>query len=174
MQNPLAIKTTETNEGRTLFDASNEKPVLLVFLRHFGCIFCLEAIKDIAKQKHEWEQKKINVVLVHMGEREIAEKYFTKYGLSKIEHISDPFCHLYTSFGLIKGSGSQLFGLKVWIRGFEASVTNGFPMGLPQIGDGFQMPGIFLISEGIIMDSYIHTSVSDRPDYESLISCCVA
>ena len=97
---------------------------------------------------------------------------FKKYGVKGIEHISNPSCSLYASFGLTKGSVSQLFGLKNWIRGFEVTVVKGTPLGLRQIGDGFQMPGVFLISDGEIKDSYIHASASDRPDYNSIISCC--
>lgn len=174
MQNILVTKNTLTNQGRTLDEASFEKPVLLVFLRHFGCIFCREAMKDIGKKKDEWKKKNINVVLVHMSDNETAKKYFTKYGIPDIEHISNPSCDLYASFGLTKGTASQLFGLKNWIRGFEVTVIKGTPLGLRQIGDGFQMPGVFLIDEGNIKDSYIHTSASDRPDYESIISCCAA
>ena len=32
---------------------SDEKPVLLVFLRHFGCVFCKEAMADLSKLKNE-------------------------------------------------------------------------------------------------------------------------
>ncbi|MDF1697127.1 MAG: SelL-related redox protein [Saprospiraceae bacterium] len=174
MQNIQQIKATITNRNRNLEEASFEKPVLLVFLRHFGCIFCREAMKDIGSKRKEWEEKNINVVLVHMSDNETAEKYFKKYGIPNIEHISNPTCSLYASFGLTKGSASQLFGLKNWIRGFEVSVIKGTPIGLRQIGDGFQMPGVFLIAEGEVKDSYIHASASDRPNYESIISCCAA
>ena len=174
MQNLQLLNTTLTSRNRTLFESSQENPVLLVFLRHFGCVFCREAMKDIARKRKDWESKNINIVLVHMSDDETANQYFKKYNLSGIEYISDPACLLYSSFGLTKGSVSQLFGLKNWIRGFEVTVVKGTPIGLRQIGDGFQMPGVFLVSEGKIMDSYIHASASDRPDYESIISCCAA
>ncbi|MEM9549082.1 MAG: SelL-related redox protein [Bacteroidota bacterium] len=174
MQNPQAINWATTNRGRSIQEASHDKPVLLVFLRHFGCVFCREAMKDIGRRRKTWEEKNINVILVHMSDDVTANKYFKKYGIPGIEHVSNPECDLYASFGLTKGSVSQLFGLKNWIRGFEVTVIKGTPIGLRQIGDGFQMPGVFLISEGDIMDSYIHASASDRPDYESLISCCAA
>ena len=106
------------------------------------------------------------------ADNETAEKYFIKYGIPNIEHISNPSCDLYASFGLTKGTSSQLFGLKNWIRGFEVTIIKGTPLGLKQVGDGLQMPGIFLLSKGIIKNSFIHSSVSDRPDYDSIISCC--
>lgn len=172
MQDSQAIITTQTNRGRSLHSASTERPVLLVFLRQFGCIFCREALRDIGLKKEQWQGKNINVILVHMSDTATAEKYFRKYNIHEIESISDPTCSLYASFGLTKGTASQLFGLKNWMRGFEITVVKRIPLGLRQIGDGFQMPGVFLIDEGKIMDSYIHTSASDRPNYDSLISCC--
>jgi len=174
MQNIDVINTALTNRGRTLAQASAEKPILLVFLRHFGCVFCREAMKDIGRKREEWIEKNINIVLVHMSDEATANKYFKRYGIPNIENISNPSCSLYASFGLTKGTASQLFGLKNWIRGFEVTVVKGTPIGLRQIGDGFQMPGVFLIDKGKIMDSYIHASASDRPDYERLISCCAA
>jgi len=173
MQNISQISSVKTNLNRTLKEASQESAVMLVFLRHFGCVFCREAMLDIGKRKEEWKAKNINVILVHMSDEETANVHFEKYGVAGFENVSDPSCSLYSMFGLGKGRVSQLFGLKNFIRGFETTVK-GIPIGLRQIGDGFQMPGVFLLRNGNIMDSYIHSSAADRPDYESLISCCVA
>ena len=41
------------------------------------------------------------------------------------------------------------------------------------IGDGFQMPGAFMIQNGQIQDSFVHQSVSDQPDYDKMLNCCV-
>jgi hypothetical protein len=172
MQNIHNISNIITNQGRSLIEASSETPVLLVFLRHFGCVFCREAMLDIGKKKEEWVKRNINVILVHMSSFELAETYFEKFNVAGIENISDPSCGLYASFGLGKGSVSQLFGLKNFIRGFQTTVK-GVPIGLRQIGDGFQMPGVFLIRDGKVIESYIHSSAADRPDYESLMGCCV-
>ncbi len=166
------ISNIVTSKDRTLVDASSERPILLVFLRHFGCVFCREAMIDIGKNKDEWAKQNINVVLVHMSDYSTAEVYFEKFNISGIENISDPECKLYATFGLGKGSVSQLFGLKNFIRGFETTIK-GIPIGIRQIGDGFQMPGVFLIRNGRVMDSYIHASASDRPDYEKIMQCCV-
>ncbi|MFT4535687.1 MAG: peroxiredoxin [Saprospiraceae bacterium] len=172
MQDIHNISNIVTNRGRSLVDASSEMPVLLVFLRHFGCVFCREAMIDISKKREDWEKQNINVVLVHMSDFETAEKYFKKFNVPGIENISDPTCGLYASFGLSKGNASQLFGLKNFIRGFETTIK-GIPIGLRQIGDGFQMPGVFLIRNGKVLESYIHKSAADRPDYDSLIQCSV-
>ncbi|MDV7396663.1 hypothetical protein RZS08_35025, partial [Arthrospira platensis SPKY1] len=107
----------------------------------------------------------------HMSNEDIAEEYFTKYGLNNAIYIGDPTCSYYAAFGLSKGTFSQLFGLQTWLRGFNAGVVKGHGIG-PQLGDGFQMPGIFVISDGRIRGQFIHKLASDRPDYEELARCC--
>jgi len=159
-----------TNLGHSLDELSQQQPVMLVFLRHFGCIFCREALSDIAGQREHIESGGIKIVFVHMAAPEEAEKYFEKYQLSGSEHISDPTCRFYQAFGLVKGNFRQLFGLQTWIRGFTA-VTEGHSAGA-QLGDGFQMPGVFIIQQGVILERFVHKLASDRPDYLDLASCC--
>jgi len=168
------ISSTNTSSGSTLNDLSAKGPVLLVFLRHFGCVFCKEALKDIAKNRADWTKKGVEIVLVHMSDTATANDYFNKFGLHGITHIADPDCLLYSKFGLTKGSPSQLFGLKNWIRGFEVSAKGKAFPSMKQIGDGFQMPGVFLIRDGEVKESFIHRTASDRPDYDGLIDCCAA
>jgi len=160
-----------TNKGERLIDLSFRKPVLLVFLRHFGCTFCREALSDIARSRKSIENMGIDIVFVHMTNADVAERYFNRYELDGATHIADPECKYYQAFGLLKGSFTQLFGLQSWIRGFQAGVIEGQGIG-PQLGDGFQMPGVFVISDGEIRESFIHKLASDRPDYLKLVECC--
>lgn len=157
--------------GESLYDLSKQQPILLVFLRHFGCTFCREALADIAERRTAIEATGTKIVFVHMSENKLAERYFNRYDLAGIDHISDPECQYYIAFGLTKGSFTQLFGLKSWVRGFQTGIIKGHFVGT-QLGDGFQMPGVFTIQNGELKDSFIHKVASDRPDYESLVKCC--
>ncbi len=169
MQN---LSLINTNKGNNISDLSNQSPVLLVFLRHFGCVFCKESLYDISKKREKFEAEGIKIVLVHMSDVKTAELYFRKYGINNIEHVSDPDCKYYALFGLVKGSFSQLFGLKTWVRGFELAATKQLVPGSKRIGDGFQMPGIFLIKENVVIEQFIHSSVADKPNYETFIQVC--
>lgn len=168
---PAILGQMVSNRGRTVLAASEEGPVLLIFLRHFGCTFCREALSDIALKRTTYEDAGVHLVFVHMADNREADQYFDKYHLSGVEHVSDPGCRYYAAMGLGKGTFSQLFGLQVMIRGFEAGVLQGHGIGR-QIGDGFQMPGVFLIQNGLVRDQFIHRLASDRPDYGELVSCC--
>ena len=169
--NEALLSEMVLNTGETLFDYSLRQPVLLVFLRHFGCTFCREALSDISKKRSEIEEQGSRIVFVHMTSGDIAERYFNRYGLEGALHISDPECVYYAAFGLVKGNFTQLFGLSSWILGFSAGVVAGHGVG-PQLGDGFQMPGVFAIQDGEVKNSFIHRLASDRPDYFDLMKCC--
>ncbi|MDX1939960.1 MAG: SelL-related redox protein [Saprospiraceae bacterium] len=160
-----------TNTGESICRMSNRQPIMLIFLRHFGCTFCREALSDIAKRRKDIESTGAKIVFVHMADVETAERYFSRYNLEGSTHISDPECRYYMAFGLVKGNFHQLFGLHFFIRGFQSAVLEGHGTG-KLIGDGFQMPGVFVIQEGEIKESFVHKLVSDRPDYIELAKCC--
>ena len=167
------LKEMNTNTGKNLFDLSRYNPIMLVFLRQFGCTFCRAALAEISSRRSEFEANGTRIVFVHMSDESTASKYFNRYKLENPIHISDPECHFYQTFGLVKGNFNQLFGLNTWIRGFQEGIVNGHGHGLrSQLGDGFQMPGVFLIQNAKIKEQYIHKFASDKPDYEKLIECC--
>lgn len=170
-QQAQTMASMMTQHGTSLLDLSNKSPILLIFLRHFGCTFCREALSDIAKRYETIEAMGFKVIFVHMSDNKLAERYFNRYDLAGVDHISDPNCQYYAKFGLTKGTFTQLFGLKSWVRGFQAGVLDGHLIGT-QMGDGFQMPGVFVINKGVIQESFIHKDSSDRPDYHSLLACC--
>jgi peroxiredoxin len=169
---PSLLEGIITSNSESILKLSKESPILLVFLRHFGCIFCKESLHDISKRKKEIEAANIKIVFVHMAAKLEAEMFFTHHNIDNPVQIPDPLCKVYAQFGLVKGTFSQLFGLKTWIRGAEIVTTKQQMPGLLRIGDGLQMPGIFLIKNGEIISSFIHKSVADKPNYEDFVNIC--
>ncbi|MFN8318593.1 MAG: SelL-related redox protein [Saprospiraceae bacterium] len=171
---PLAetMKLMKTSDGSDVFTISESHLVFLVFLRHFGCVFCRESLVDLSKKMEVFHSQNITPVFVHMTDNQTAEKYFAEYNWKEVIHVSDPETRFYLAFGLVKGRFNQLFGLKTLVRGFEVAATKGIFPTLTTVGDGFQMPGIFLVKNGKILESYIHASAADKPDYDTLIRCC--
>ena len=161
------LDLARTTDGRSLAEISDRSPTLVVFLRHIGCTFCREAVADLARIKPRLDASGIGVVLIHMSDPELASSFFASAGLPEILHISDPGRDLYRAFELRRGRLSQLFGLRVWIRGLRAGLLDRHGVGRLE-GDGFQLPGAFLIHQGRIIRAFRHHAASDRPDYCSL------
>ena len=143
---------------------SRQSPVLVVFLRHSGCTFCREALQDLADQRHAIESKGVTIVLVHMGDNEAGRSFFDSYGLGDVHRISDPQCELYHAYELPRGRIGQLFGASVFWRGFKAAILNRHGFGMLD-GDGFQMPGTFLVRDNKIVNAFRHETAASRPDY---------
>ncbi|MBK8557720.1 MAG: hypothetical protein IPL65_19115 [Lewinellaceae bacterium] len=62
-----------------------------------------------------------------------------------------------------------------WVRGFQAGIIegHGFAHQSEELGDGFQMPGVFVVQKGVIKHAFVHKAPYDRPDYEEIVDCCV-
>ncbi|MFG0276081.1 MAG: AhpC/TSA family protein, partial [Phycisphaerales bacterium] len=88
------------------------------------------------------------------------------YGLDDLPRVSDPDRTLYRAFSLERGSVNQLFGPRVVLRGVVATLRGHFVGALD--GDGFQMPGVFLVADGAIVAAFRHRLASDRPDYTGI------
>lgn len=165
-----ALKQHHTQTGVPLSDLADAQPVMLVFLRHLGCTFCLETLQDLKQQRARIEAQGIQPVLVHMSEDEAARKRFAQYGLSDLARVSDPNQQLYRAFELGRGSFLQLIGPRVWFQGLRA-IFKGNTIGKLQ-GDGFQMPGVFIVHKGHIVQQFKHSTAGDRPGYESMACAC--
>lgn len=150
--------------GQKIDDLSREKPVLVVFLRHFGCTFCREALADLRVQRSRIEAAGVGIALVHMSPDDEAAAFFARYGLDDVARFSDPGRALYRRFELRRGTLGQMFGWAVWRRAARALVADGHGVGM-LAGDGFQMPGAFLVLNGKIVREYRHDTAASRPDY---------
>ncbi len=159
-----ATKIYHLSSGESIEQASKEKPIALVFLRHFGCTFTRKILMGLQTLEAEAEQNNVRLALVHMLRDPDAKAYLKK---DAIATVSDPNCELYRAFGLGKGTFIELFGPKTWLRGLFA-IFQGCGVGLP-VGDGMQMPGVFLLHDGEVIARQKARSASDMPELSQLL-----
>ncbi|RMG69033.1 MAG: AhpC/TSA family protein [Bacteroidetes bacterium] len=172
MRLPQALLEAYTDaEGHSLADLQASQPALVVFLRHFGCTFCREALADLAQERAAIEARGVRLVLVHMSPPAVAGRFLMRYGLADVAHISDPERRLYEAFDLKRATWGQVFGWRSWLRGAYAGLWRGHLIGRRLGGDGFQMPGAFVVQGGFVRWAYRHGSAADRPDYREMAAC---
>lgn len=160
----------KTDRDVSLLELSSHQPTMLVFLRHFGCAFCREALSTLSRDYSKISSMGTKVVIVHMAGEQEAKTFMTKYDLKDVHLISDPGQHLYHAFSLEQGTWNQLLGLKVIVRAFLGGVLWRNSHGR-QMGDIKQLPGVFLLHQGEVVKSYRHYTAADTPDYVQLASC---
>ncbi len=152
------------SSGQTLAQASEGRPLVLVFLRHFGCTFTRQILRGLQDLEKQASSNNSTLVLVHMLQSGEEIDYLGNH--SDIIRIADPRCELYRAFGLGKGGFIELFGPHVWWRGAIA-VLKGCGVG-HLAGDGLQMPGAFIFHKGRIISAQPAHSAADLPDLAAL------
>jgi hypothetical protein len=164
-----SLREFHTETGRPLLDLVDESPVLLVFLRHFACAFCAQALDRVSQARSQIEVKGVRPVFVHLGSPERAKPYFDYYHLSDVERVSNPEATLYQlpAFGLSR-TNPYLHSLHpavliAWLKGAL------FKYGIGIIReDAEQMPGVFFLKDRKIVRAFRHRTIADEPDYLKL------
>lgn len=162
-----AISSVRSHRGATLDELSTERGVLVVFLRPSGCMFCREALTDLAAQRPAIEAYGVQLAIVHMSTPLEAAQLCARYELDDVHRFSDPACRLYSAFGLRRGGFRQLFGLAVWRRGLRTALLDGHGLGRIA-GDSFRLTGAFLIASGKVVSAFRARTAADKPNYLAL------
>jgi peroxiredoxin len=165
------LETYQTESGRTLLGLVDESPVLLIFLRHFGCSFCRQTLDDVSGIREQIEGRGVRPVFVHLGTPERAKPYFDYYHLSDVERVSDPEASLYASplFQVRRKSVFTQFLIPAVWKAWLLGAVGKHGIGMIQ-EDANQMPAVFYLRERAIVREYRYKTIADRPDYLKLIA----
>jgi hypothetical protein len=163
---PGAIERATDQYGISVLHRSVQHPVMLIFLRHMGCAFCLQTLQDLQRNLPAIREQGVEPVVVHMSDDQEARGVMLQYGLEILPRVSDPTQSLYRAFELSRGGFLQLFGPRAWIEGIKATARGNIVSGLK--GDGFQMPGTFIIKNGRVVYSYRYRSAGERINYPKM------
>jgi peroxiredoxin len=154
MRAPLTVVTLDSGETRDLADFYKDRPLALVFLRHFGCIFCREQIAELRPYKDE------NIVLVAMGKVSETADFKERMEIPQ-QIISDPNKLLYEAFGLRKGSLGQIVNPSTIRKTFNA-MRSGNSLGMVKT-DPWMLAGTFRIEQdGDVSFEHYASDISDN------------
>ncbi|WP_433963912.1 hypothetical protein [Tunturiibacter gelidiferens] len=164
------LTSIHTESGASLLSLVEGSPVLLIFLRHFGCSFCRQAISDVAEIRGELARRGVRPVFVHLGTPERAKPFFDYYGIGDVERVSDPEAKIY------QDPVFQLSRINPWLTLLQPSVWAGwlkgaiFEHGIGAIKeDGHQKQGLFFLKGPKIVRQFRYRTIADEPDYLKLV-----
>ena len=153
---------------------AGDRPTLLAAVRHFGCIFCREMVKDLRTAAEVAdrgaERRYPKVVFVHMAAPEAGARFFGKLWPAA-PAISDPDRRLYDALGSRRGGWWQMFRPVVWLHGWRA-LRKGHRVGRP-IGDPWRMPVLMLVEptpagDAAMRPAHAFAHAGSRPAYDRL------
>ncbi len=156
------------NKG-SIVERSHKEPLLFVLVRHRGCTFCRESLAQLAQHQNSLINKGWIPIVVHMGSEESSEILKKDFGLEHVEFQSDPDRLFYQAFGARKGKFTELFGPRIWWRGFVAGVVKGHGVGALE-GDGFQLGGVYTVYKGRLNLIHDPCDAADVENWDRLLS----
>ena len=171
---PDAPITTSDGTQTTLSAVWQEHngPTVLVFLRHFGCIFCREHAAQLAEVKPAFDQQGVQIVFVGMGNPAEAREFQADRNLP-FEILADPDRVAYRAFGLPEGRVSQLAGPSVVGASLRA-MKNGAGVG-KAIGNRRQLPGTYIVDQnGSLLFARPAAHAGDIADVETIMAALKA
>jgi hypothetical protein len=150
--------------GRTLKEELGDVPKLLVFVRHFGCIFCRELIADM-RSVSESQPEFPPILFFYQGTVSDGREFFASLW-REAKAIADLPKVFYNGFGLERGGMKEMFGAEVWACGVHAALKGHF-IGAP-VGDPWVMPGMFLVHQHQILWQHHFKHAGDHPTPDKL------
>ena len=153
-----------------LGDFWSDRPALLIFLRHFGCIGCSEHVAALTPHLDAFEQLGISVVFIGNGTPNFIDGFIDRQGLADkpIHLVTDPSLAVYKAaqmkrsmWGTMGPSGMR-DALRAWGKGHRQTTVE---------GDVLQLGGCLLVdTDGRVVYQYTSTSLSDLPATADLLA----
>jgi len=146
----------------------NRQPIVLVFLRHLGCIFCREQIARLRDGYGDFTEAGAEIICIAQGDSKTGKAFSILFELPYPILMTGDSVDVYKAYGLQRGTLAQLFGLPSIFHGLKA-MFSGVTQG-KLAGDGFQMPGIFIVDQsGIVRFARAHRNAADNPSNRELL-----
>jgi hypothetical protein len=172
--NPVAIDAAQAvvrdldGNEHPLGEAWAERPAVLVFLRHFGCVFCREQAAEWERELPEIHKRGAELFFVGNGNRHFAGAFKDE---NKIESplFVDTQRNAYKALGMKRGFFATLGSLATWKNGMRAW-RSGFRQG-PTRGDAWQNGGVLVVRPGGgIAYRYLSREAGDHPPVADVLA----
>ena len=164
-------------DGLTVFDPDGreirleqlwaERTAVLVFVRHFGCLFCRQQLAEMAPLRDRI--RSLGAELFVIGHGTIEEtRAFRAAHAAGLPVFTDPARQAYRALGMRHGRRSVL-SLRVLLRSLKA-LRQGFRQ-TGVAGDAFQQGGVVAIAPGgQEVYRYISRDAGDHPRPDAILA----
>ena len=143
-----------------------DRTVVLLFVRHFGCLFCRQQIADIGPYVDRIRALGAELVVIGHGSVEEARAFQEEQAVD-FAILTDPSREAYRALGMRRSAWSALNlvvlvrALAAWRRGFRQSRV---------AGDPFQQGGLVIIAPGgVERFRFLSHAAGDHPSPERVL-----
>jgi len=147
----------------TLRDQLGGATSLLVFLRHFGCVFCRETVAELRRAS---EAADFPPLLFFFQGTPTEGRAFLRRDWPTVRAVADPGLRFYEAFGVERMRWLDMLRPGLWAAERRAR-AKGLAQG-DRSGDIWRMPGVFLVRDGRILWAHEFRHAGDLPDFAAV------
>jgi peroxiredoxin len=158
----------ESLEGPVrLSERWTRQPLVIAFMRHFGCAFCREHLILLGRSLDEIRAAGGDVVAAFQYRAEPTANFCRSRGVP-FDCLGDPGRDGYKAVGLGRGTIAEYLGPRVWFR-WPRAARAGAHVGKPE-GDVAQRPGTFVVdTDGRVVLAHYNRDSTDNPPVSEVI-----
>lgn len=158
------------------------RPVVLTFLRHYGCQFCREFVTMLRAAYPDFVAHGAAVIAVGQGSAPQAAHFANVFRIP-FPMLADPARSAYHAFGLVEGTLDQTINGAIMLRMAGKAVQGN----LPGVGDHLralrgadgsslrQLGGTFVIGvDGIVRYAHVDSPIDRHPHMTDLLTAVQA
>ena len=143
-----------------------DRPAVIVWMRHFGCLYCMEQAREFRKARPSIEAAGARLVLIGNG----GVKHLAAFKAAEapdITVLTDPALRTYNAIGARSGIWRTV-GPRSWKAGLRALGSGARQSRVK--GHPFQQGGVLVVLPGDrIAFTYLSISAGDHPSVESVL-----
>lgn len=142
-------------------------PLIVAFMRHFGCAFCREQLIHMTRAWDDIRSAGADAVAIFQYRAE-STRNFCHYRKIPFDCLGDPAKQAYDAVGLGRGKRREYLGAKA-VKGWFRVARSGAVIGIPH-GDIALRPATFVVRPGgeVVLAHYNEDS-TDNPKVEWLL-----
>lgn len=167
---PFAVVQDEQGRKIPVSRFWQSQPVILVFLRHFGCISCRSHSQDVWANRERLEKGGAKVVFIGNGHPKKIQELRDSYSLGDAPIFTDPTLRVFQLAGFNRGFAylAKVETVKNMLKLAQQGHQNGSPFA-SGTGSNRQMGGIIVVQPGFkVTYQYISEAVGDTPEVSAI------
>lgn len=154
-----------------LGDLWSHRPAILVWLRHYGCVFCQEQTAEFLKRRADIERRGAALAFVGNGSPRFARGFRDEY-CPGCTVLTDPRLDSYRAIGARSGLLNTL-GPQAWGSALRAFRRGARQRGVQ--GHAFQQGGVLVVAPGDrLLYSHLSSAAGDHPSLDAILAAIPA
>ncbi len=143
-------------------------PVLVVFLRHFGCLFCRELLAELQERSAELAQAGLLVAAIGLGEPRHAQRIGQRYA-PDLTVLAAPTADAYAAYGIVRAGMKQILSPRTFAAGARAALSGSAQT--KATGDQQMVGGAFVVDrQGVVRLAHYDAFPGDKPDLDRIVA----